>query len=1199
MPAPLILSPMSAQVGEVTSLTLTAQNIDFSRCSIANDALVFRSEKGTQGDIVVESIARLLYEPMQLRAYISVKDSASVGMYAVSYQCDSKTEMSGKFTVDSVPAQMPLTVEPENLAAGSFGKILRVSTPDPFFSDMTEFFFGEGGYVQITHKRPLYDTDDAAVLSRVMELVVDVDARTPLDDIVIMAVNAGSSAEGILKITDRVETTLAVLPSAVERQSDIAVYEIVITGDGIDFTVPDPDAGAVDPDATVIEFPDNPGITAFPDFTVVEKTGEAGVTKELHAQIRVESSAVLGITPLYVKTGTQQAWTSFSLVLPPNTPLLRVVSPNAVPKNGVRTRVFLEAVNFSFTDENFQIYCLEGLTDNKICRADNLSPLLDKNISMDVTVSPALPGSVIHLEAVLADGTKTQASLDVFVPESVTLVPNVKTIPQSALGSAVRLTWSDKSKFKDTDQLAVQVLPRSGLVVTGVSLDVKLEWVTVTFNVADDAPTGPAYIAVTVGDKVYEVPLRIEAKAAGAYMVLNPEATLRKRDTVQVEITGVGNLVLPDDASRYSFDDPGLQIIEMVEGEDPTKPNLSVNVSPLARNDMSVLYVKNPLQETWQAAATFRTLDYKKTEILYADQSELLRPSGPQSSNYTLVVNGNGMVFDYPVVDVSNNIGVSVQSPSVSGDNLVFDLLVDPIGAGGWVGLNIKNAGRNYVVPIFIDAPGGPVDGLTTQMNPSVVAPGTLLMTATLPSGMKLGESALEIRSGHPRAFASTPSILTDRSVTFTLDVAADAEKVGGKQIPIYVVTPDGSGLGYVEISDVASQNISNGETWNGTWQPETSAYFWVENPGPWPAFFQAEFEGATPADPDISMLTDNSLDSAGKAENGLLWMFDEGRKRLEIATETGAESATVTVESRGAGSEGDISEETDPVILSQNPCTEPYFSRGVIDGALDVDTVYLDRPACRLVAFAKARSLSAHPWETPDLKMAYFDTLSGTGDPPEKDKLIGTKSGYLGSDDPLININTDFIAENRGVAVTIQAELGSAGMYLVQIRRPFVIREFSRNASGPFVEFEIPTDMRFELCELVLYDTENDEEIDRLLLSEVLVDDELDTDGTLIENDAGVKQKGMIVIAGMPIDGADAVHDVALLPTTGSFAILLYYEGDPMDVVQLGEGTVTVGDGTSLIATDDRDVFFRIANIDTNDNEKDFAPTFFATPGT
>ena len=139
---------------------------------------------------------------------------------------------------------------------------------------------------------------------------------------------------------------------------------------------------------------------------------------------------------------------------------------------------------------------------------------------------------------------------------------------------------------------------------------------------------------------------------------------------------------------------------------------------------------------------------------------------------------------------------------------------------------------------------------------------------------------------------------------------------------------------------------------------------------------------------------------------------------------------------------------------------------------------------------------------------------------------------------------------------------------------------------------------MRFDLCELVLYDTESNTELDRLLLSDVLVDDEIDTDGNLVENDAGVKKKGMIVIAGLPMDGADAVHDVALLPRDGSFALLLYYDGELMDAVQLGKGSVDRGEGSPIISLDDRPVYFRVANIDTDNNAEDFAASYRATPG-
>jgi len=75
-------------------------------------------------------------------------------------------------------------------------------------------------------------------------------------------------------------------------------------------------------------------------------------------------------------------------------------------------------------------------------------------------------------------------------------------------------------------------------------------------------------------------------------------------------------------------------------------------------------------------------------------------------------------------------------------------------------------------------------------------------------------------------------------------------------------------------------------------------------------------------------------------------------------------------------------------------------------------------------------------------------------------------------------------------------------------------------------------------------------------------------------------------------------VHNAAALPSDSSFAIQLFYAQELLDAVQVGRGTVSYGEGNSVITNTSAKTFFRIANIDTNDNASDFAATYIRTPG-
>jgi hypothetical protein len=344
-----------------------------------------------------------------------------------------------------------------------------------------------------------------------------------------------------------------------------------------------------------------------------------------------------------------------------------------------------------------------------------------------------------------------------------------------------------------------------------------------------------------------------------------------------------------------------------------------------------------------------------------------------------------------------------------------------------------------------------------------------------------------------------------------------------------------------------------------------------VDDPGQFPSFFQAEYDGFVRDDPTISLVADNRLDTADKSGTGMIWLMSKNAQTVAVSTENGAAAGIVKVRSRGRNSTEEIAAaDGEEWIMEEDPCDTPFLGRGAIQGALDVDTIVMSRPGCELTAFVTARSLANRPWETPDLKLQYLDS-NGT--------LIGENAGPLGGD-PVISIDPALIGTDGDISVTVSAELGTAGVYLVQIRRPFVVREFSISEDAPFIEIGLPVDADLEACELVLVDSETDVVLESFVLPATLTND------------------GIVVVAGLPMPEADAVNGVAMLPADGSFAVWLLYEGVLVDAVQLGEGSVNRGEGQPYIASDARTNFFRVADIDTNDNASDFAATYMPTPG-
>jgi hypothetical protein len=163
---------------------------------------------------------------------------------------------------------------------------------------------------------------------------------------------------------------------------------------------------------------------------------------------------------------------------------------------------------------------------------------------------------------------------------------------------------------------------------------------------------------------------------------------------------------------------------------------------------------------------------------------------------------------------------------------------------------------------------------------------------------------------------------------------------------------------------------------------------------------------------------------------------------------------------------------------------------------------------------------------------------------------------------------------------LAIGSELGTAGDYLIHVRRTTVINEISRDSLEPFIEIVAePGDVLNSTFSLALYD------VDGLLLTRyVFADHTVDADG-------------LVVIGN--VAGADITDDIASnIPLDAPFALLVE-DAEIIDCVQVGAVTGTgCSEGNPIPNDDPMPVFFRVESIDTDDNLSDFVPTWTATPG-
>ena len=1186
VPPDLVMTPPSALPGDDLAVTVIAPGIDLSYCSDAEESLIFTDPEGGHS-ISVYRIDRLLLDSSSFRAYLLINAEARVGIHKVQYLCNDVTTLTGEFRVERPPVDVTLTVSPSALAAGSYGRTLVISTDVAFFTDNTAFYFEYPDMVTVSRKRRNNSNN--------MELQVDIQPLTPLGEMRVQAVENGKVAEGVLTVTDRVKSSLQVEPDEAIRQAAgqnaPPRYRIHVRAEGINLVGESEDAEA----ATTLDFPENPGITVVnempDDIRVVES---ADGKKELQADILVDSLAFIGSTPLRITTGNQEAWADFTVLLPAGTPLLKVTSPSAVPRNGAPTKVFLEAVNFDFAEVE-EIRCRE-----EGCAVTNVAiePEAPRDrMSLDLTVKPSVTARTVAVQVKKADFT-AEALLEVKDSDSmvITLDSDGPIVAESGNIQWLEMTFSEDVPI----DAVVQVLARSGIRVDSRSIDTGQNTIVALLEVASDAPLGTAYVSVVSDGTVFaEVPLKIEAASENvAQMTLSPTATLRKRDTVLVEVTASG-FDLPETPEGFAFDDPGLRVRDVYPLPDSSAV-LVVDVSPAARTDMAVLYAKSI---SGKAAATFRVLTYQKREVLAANPVEVYR-EGSSASTLTVTVPAEDTLFDLPVVDVCDDIGVDILRIS-GGRYLVFDMLVAPEQGygGGWIGLNVKNGADRYLVPIHVIA--GDNDSLSAVLNPNEVPPGTerTRITAKLPDALSLDGGVLEVQTDHPGVFASEPvaSSTSEHFISFWLDVARDALSLGGDEVKVFVTTANGVGVGLLTITEPTVRPILEGESWSGALNAGETTRFSVEDPGPnFPTLFWAGTDGAQSGVPEILLASDNKVDTAEISETGIVWMMAQRQHFVDVISADGASDASVHVRSRGWSSivedpdaaacvtaEGVVDETLCDWVVEEDPCEKPFLGRGAIEGALDVDALLIDRPSCPLVAVAAARDLAARAWETPDLLLEYDDLEL---QPPP----IGQQKG-TGYKDPIMLITPASDGEERRIRVALSAELGTAGPYLINIRSPLVIREFSLSESAPYVEIGILPDMNLTDCELELYDVAADETVRRIPLAELPDPVEGDTDPSVDPVPAG---KGVFVVAGSKLPSADLVDDVALLPPDGDFALILYYKGRRTDAVQLGKGEVSIGEGSPLFLTDSRTVFLRIADVDTDDNAFDFLATFLGTPG-
>lgn len=1173
-PPRLIVSPGAAYEGDRLSLTLSAEGVNLKKCANTVDSLRFSNGKEPAA-ITVHSIDAIANVNDSVRVFIEIEMGAAGENdgqdYDVSFRCNSATTFTGRFHVKRIPSEVLLTLSPTSAAANSYNQTITLSTEEPFFEAGADIYvmFGSGEYVTVSQWKRVND--------REMELIISVDASAPKGTVPVAVVKGEKVARGAFDIEDRIKSFIFVSPGEVYRQGadDLVprVHDITIRGEGIDFVEADPDNGVGEDEATAVTFPEEPSIRVS-NLEVIEVPGETTnedgdpvvtLEKQLAVKIVVDQLAQLRATPLQVTTGDVSAWTTLSVRLPPDTPYLKIENQKPVPRNGKRTHVYVRAVNFEF-DEVQSVTCVEDPGCDVVSYSLSGEPPRKMLIEMVVDVNYELPFAT--LQVVTAEH-QVQERIMIGDQDPIDLTADVDFLIQGDPRQWVLFTLTGGGKFDSGS--TVSVLPRSGLKITYEVFDSEdPKRYSVRFDVAKDAPTGPAYIQFISGSDVYVAPLYVKPSEEVPYVSLTPSSTLRRRNIMALRLTTGGEgWALSSDPSRYRFDDPALEVIDAaLDPPGDTAAQLAVSVSPGARTDMSVLYVTGESSE--RAAATFAVLEPPSLQVMEPDVDEVNR-----GSTRTFTLTAPGVQFKQPGISIADNIGLRALRPQ-DGSTFVFDLTADrEYSSDGWTGLIIDNEFNQYLTAIHINSDYN-TNSLTAMMSPSSVPQGShnVAITAYLPDEMTVALSELDVVVDAPGVFVASPQMLGIRAVSFILDVGYSASG----EIPVFITTARGAAVGFIYIEPLESVEVDGASSFSDILPVDRSTKIEVD-PGEIPSVLR--FSSGEPNRTDVTahLIASNNLDVADTAAGGELWITRGGETMVDGIAHVGTLPADIVVMSWGPNAvrEGnlDIGENDEEYYeweLTEDPCVTPFLGSGVIDPALDVDRVMVGTTGCRLAAAVVARQMADRPWDTPDLWMEVRD---------DSDLLVGAmrSTGWPDPRDPDPRLLLDMDMDD--VVVAVGSELASAGEYFLNIRRPYTIRELSRAANESFIELELWEGSDLDDLELILIDIATGSIVDRLQFSEVTV-----------END------GVVVIAGQEMAEADVNHPVAQLPVSGPFVIALQKGGALMDAVQLGEGSEPASEGDPIPEEDGVPVYYRPFGLDTNNNAKDFLSRYWGDPG-
>jgi hypothetical protein len=1146
--AELLLDPSSALQGASLVVQISAPGVEFDECgqladpATAVDAVIFDSPEAAPIEVYVVQVL----SPQLLRVEIAVDPDAEVGAHTVELACGSGPKPSGVFEVRERLDDPLLSIVPPGAAAGSTNLELELSVEGgEFDAENNHVIFGDGSHVAIEEQLLESATE--------MMVFVEIAGNAPIGTMEVAVTSGARVARGEFEIEEKIYPTIQVDPDQVVRPAggESAVQaSLSVTGSGTHFQ----QASGTDTDSsggggTIVEFPANPGV----EVTAVSVESDT----QLSLNIMVDEWAVLGPTPLRVTTGDEVVQTDFTVLAALASPVM-TVSPESLPRGCESELLIAQAVNFAFVDPLGVEIAADG------CQVDNWEVLQSSEspnaMAVEISVDPCFEGSSVVLE-VTSGGEAVAAHLGIEEPEGPSLaVPDPLSIPQGYDGYAV-LVFQSAGQFSESAE--VEVLIRSGVQIVYQSPAIDGSSLTLQLRVADDAPVGPALLRVLDGELELETFVEIVPSGDVPWCDVSPGVVMAGRRDVVLSFESSG-LAL-DGGVEVGFDDPAIDLRDASlagqgEGE------LEVDVGLTARTDMTVVYLET---SAGRAAATLRGLP-RSGGVFSLSPAQVSRQDDP---NPVLLVDAEGADLEGAVAQLPPEVGVDIERlTALSAGTAELEISLEPQGPGGWMGVVLKIGSEWLVAPLEVV---GDDETLTLELSPDEVAPGArgAEIGIEIPAGIpaaSLDPVLSTARAGATGAAAALLEVISDSEALVALDVAHDIDPPAGG-IPLLVTASRGALVGLVQLEPLASSSLAAEQPWSG-YLEEGEAQLLSVDPGDPPAVVRARADDADYAETAIELLADDGIVAEERVEGGRLWLVNDSVALLAVSPvgNPSGDPCRAELFSLGSAATELVEPDDDPseALEIGDPCLAPLLARGAIDAALDVDRVAVAETSCRLAAIVIARGAMDRPWAVPDARLELRDGA---------DEVLQASDGWpaQADDDPRLFFDGD----PSGRQIAVLGQLGSAGGYLLNLRRASVIGELCRSAPGSFVEIWLEPGTSTDDISLELVDGSSG----LLLESLSLAGETLDNDGT-------------IVIGGVSSVDADLVDPLGDLPDSGSFAIRLLRAGEVVDAVQLGGGG-DHGEGQA-VGDDGSPCFFRVGGIDSDDNGVDFLGVWTPTPG-